>query len=194
MHILLWTHLLQCLYLTEVVLVNDALTSIPDRIPVLSTLEKSQPLAEVNLDHVCISDHHGNVSVGFYLLVQNTFFCILLCTLVLLFFVLIVSRFLKPIIFPSYNIHRHTYTIGHDNPSVRIMTWLVTPLMLWRETYSLKSIPNDRFYEKLFVAILFTLRVFAKNLLREGGEEIFFSYFVLMEMSDLGSEPRPHIS
>ena len=31
--------------------------------------------------------------------------------------------------------------------------------------YSLKSTPNDRF-EKLFMAILFTLRVFARNLLR----------------------------
>ena len=33
-------------------------------------------------------------------------------------------------------------------------------------TYSLKSTPNDRFSEKLFIAILFTLRVFARNLLR----------------------------
>ena len=32
-------------------------------------------------------------------------------------------------------------------------------------TYSLKSTPNDRFFEKLFMAILFTLRVFARNLL-----------------------------
>ena len=33
-------------------------------------------------------------------------------------------------------------------------------------TYSLKSTPNDRFFEKLLMAILFTLRVFARNLLR----------------------------
>ena len=33
-------------------------------------------------------------------------------------------------------------------------------------TYSLKSNPNDRFLEKLCKAILFTLRVFARNLLR----------------------------
>ena len=33
-------------------------------------------------------------------------------------------------------------------------------------TYSLKSIPNDRFFGKLSIAILFTLRVLAKNLLR----------------------------
>ena len=32
--------------------------------------------------------------------------------------------------------------------------------------YSLKSTPNDKFFEKLFIAILFTLRVFARNLLR----------------------------
>ena len=36
-------------------------------------------------------------------------------------------------------------------------------------TYSLKSTPNDRFFEKLFIAILFLCirRVFARNLLRE---------------------------
>ena len=33
-------------------------------------------------------------------------------------------------------------------------------------TYSLKSTPNDRFFEKLFMAILFTLRVLARNLLK----------------------------
>ena len=33
-------------------------------------------------------------------------------------------------------------------------------------TYSLKSTPNDRFFEKLFMAILFTLSVFPRNLLR----------------------------
>ena len=34
------------------------------------------------------------------------------------------------------------------------------------KTYSLRSTPNDRFFEKLFMAILFTLRVFVRNLLR----------------------------
>ena len=33
-------------------------------------------------------------------------------------------------------------------------------------TYSLKSTPNDRFFEKLFMGILFILRVFARNLLK----------------------------
>ena len=33
-------------------------------------------------------------------------------------------------------------------------------------TYNLKSTPNDIFFEKLFMAILFTLRVFVRNLLR----------------------------
>ena len=33
-------------------------------------------------------------------------------------------------------------------------------------TYCLKSTLNDRFFKKLFIAILFTLRVFARNLLR----------------------------
>ena len=33
-------------------------------------------------------------------------------------------------------------------------------------TYSLKSTSNDRFFKKLFMVILFTLRVFDRNLLR----------------------------
>ena len=33
-------------------------------------------------------------------------------------------------------------------------------------TYSFKSTPNDRFFDKLFIAILFTLRILARNLLR----------------------------
>ena len=33
-------------------------------------------------------------------------------------------------------------------------------------TYSLKSTPNDKIFEKLFMAILFTLTFFARNLLR----------------------------
>ena len=33
-------------------------------------------------------------------------------------------------------------------------------------TYCLKSTTNDRFFEKLFMVIWFTLRVFARNLLR----------------------------
>ena len=49
---------------------------------------------------------------------------------------------------------------------------ILTPLMLCvlilyisGRTYSLKSTPNDRFFEKLFTAILFTLRIFARNLM-----------------------------
>ena len=36
----------------------------------------------------------------------------------------------------------------------------------------------QRFFEKLFMAILFTLRVFARNLLRENRRRITFLYFV----------------
>ena len=56
----------------------------------------------------------------------------------------------------------HTYIatyiiIGHYNPSVRITTWLTTPLILCAlilymsgGTYSLKSTPNDKFYLRNF--------------------------------------------
>ena len=68
----------------------------------------------------------------------------------------------------------HTYIIGHYNPSVRIIdlvsytTYVVCVNFIhkWRNLHSLKSTPNYRFFEKLFIAILFTLRVFARNLVK----------------------------
>ena len=55
----------------------------------------------------------------------------------------------------------------------KLLTYFLTSLMLCvlilyisGGTYSLKSTPNDKLLEKLFMAILFTLRVFARNLLR----------------------------
>ena len=75
--------------------------------------------------------------------------------------------------------------------------------------YSLKSTPSDRFFEKLFMGILFTIRVFTRNLLRRNRRrnifhifsfrcltwglnqgltpKKYFSYFVLM--SSLEHEP-----
>ena len=50
-------------------------------------------------------------------------------------------------------------------------------------TYSLTLTPNARFLGNSFMAGLFTLRVFARNLLRE---KYFLSYFDLMP--DLGYE------
>ena len=54
----------------------------------------------------------------------------------------------------------HTYIIDHYNPSVRIVIWLLSPLMLCvlifyisRETYSLKSTLNDRFLRIFFMTI-----------------------------------------
>ena len=58
-------------------------------------------------------------------------------------------------------------------PSIRIINLVSHTIMLCvlilcisGGTYSLKSTPNDRFFEKLFIVILFTLRVSARNLLR----------------------------
>ena len=53
-------------------------------------------------------------------------------------------------------------------------------------TYSLKSIPNNRFFEKHSMAILFTLGKFLPEICREEiAEEILFVFFFLL--SDLGS-------
>ena len=64
----------------------------------------------------------------------------------------------------DYYIYMQTYIIGHYNLSVRITAYLLTPLMLYGlilyvscGTYLLRN---------FFIAGLFTLRVFARNLLR----------------------------
>ena len=71
-------------------------------------------------------------------------------------------------------LYLHTYIIGHCNPSVRIIdlvfhtTYVVcfTFIHKWRDL--LFKVESERqFLEKLFMAILFTLRIFARNLLRE---------------------------
>ena len=55
-------------------------------------------------------------------------------------------------------------------------------------TYSLKSTSNDRFFEKLFMAILFTLRVFARNQQSPRAEEIllYILFWCLAWGSNLG--------
>ena len=98
--------------------------------------------------------------------------------------------------FPQFDSTKpiHTYIISHYNPSVSITTYVLTPLMLCvlilyisGGTYSLKSTPNAKFFKKLFMAILFTLRVFARNLLRENRRRNSFRISFLM--SGLGLEP-----
>ena len=73
----------------------------------------------------------------------------------------------------SYVLYIHTH-YGHYNPSVRITTQFHTPLMLrvlilymsGREL-QFKVDSQRQVFEKFFMAILFTLRVFVRNLLRE---------------------------
>ena len=54
------------------------------------------------------------------------------------------------------------------NDLVSHTTYMVCVLILYisGETCSLKSTPTDRLFEELYMSILFTLRVFARNLLR----------------------------
>ena len=59
------------------------------------------------------------------------------------------------------------------------------------ETYSLKSTTNDRFFDKLFMAILFTLRVFCQKSAERKSLKKYFFYFVLM--SNLGLEPGLYV-
>ena len=85
-----------------------------------------------------------------------------------------------------------TYIIGHYNPSTR--TEFLTPLMLCvlilyisGGTYNLKSAPNDRFFEKLFMAIFIYFESFCQKSAERKSAKKYFLYFVLM--SGLGLEP-----
>ena len=78
---------------------------------------------------------------------------------------------------------KHIYIIGHYNPLVMITTQFLTTLMLCAlilymsgGTYTLKSTPNDRFLRKFFMAIIFTFRVFARNLLKDKRRKILFVF------------------
>ena len=84
----------------------------------------------------------------------------------------------------------------HYNPSVRIIdlvshnTYVVCVNFIhkWRDLQFKVDFENTDFLRKLFMAILFTLRVFARNLLKGNRRRnIYFLYFVLM--SGLGLEP-----
>ena len=75
--------------------------------------------------------------------------------------------------FDSHYDHIHTYIIGHYNRSVRITAQLLPPLMLCAlilyissGSYSLTLTLNNRFLGNFFMAVLFTLSVFARYLLR----------------------------
>ena len=61
-------------------------------------------------------------------------------------------------------------------------------------TYSLTSTPNDRFLRNFFVAGLFTLRVFDRNLLREEvDEEIFFIFHFWWLTCNTNNKPTHYI-
>ena len=75
-----------------------------------------------------------------------------------------------------------------------LLTWFLTPLMLCTlilyisgGTYSLKSTPNDRFFEKLFLAIFIYSQIFCQKSTERKSPKEYFSYFVLM--SGLGQSP-----
>ena len=73
-----------------------------------------------------------------------------------------------------YGFYFIIYLLTYYNPSFTITAQFLTPLLVCtlilymnNGTYSLNSTPNDRFYGKVFMAILFTPRVFVT-------EKIFF--------------------
>ena len=107
------------------------------------------------------------------------------------------QSFTEPIDLDLFTTLRTLLSVGYYNPSVRITTQLLTPFILCAlilymngGTYSLMSTLNDRFFEDLFMAILFTLRLYVRNLVKGNcGKNIYF--FVLMY--DLRFEPEPYV-
>ena len=85
----------------------------------------------------------------------------------------------------TFRLVSQKYIICHCNPSVRIIdlvsrtTYIVWYWLYIRDgTYGLKATPNDRCFEQHFMAILFTFRDFARNLLRGSRRrKIFVFYF-----------------
>ena len=88
----------------------------------------------------------------------------------------------------------HTYIIDHQNPSMRIIglvshtTYVgyVNFIHKWRGTYSLKSTPKDKFFEKLFMAVLIYSQSFCQKSAERKSPKKYFLYFVLI--SGLGLE------
>ena len=68
-------------------------------------------------------------------------------------------------------------------------TFMLSVLILYISggTYSLNSTPNDKFFEKLFMAILFHAQSFCQKSIERKSPKKYFSYFVLM--SRLGLKP-----
>ena len=79
-------------------------------------------------------------------------------------------------------------------PQSGLLTWFLTPLILCAlilyingGTCSLNSTPNDRFFEKLFMSILFYSQSFCQKSAEMKSPKKYFSYLVLM--SGLEHEP-----
>ena len=96
----------------------------------------------------------------------------------------------------SFSHYIHTYIIVHYNPSVRIIdqvshtTYVVCVNFRhkWRDLqFKVDSELQIFFFEKLFMAILFTLRVFARNLL--GGNRRRNTFRILFWCLAWGSNP-----
>ena len=86
----------------------------------------------------------------------------------------------------------HTYIIGHYNFSIKIIglvshTTYVLCFSFIHKWRHLNSTLNDRFFVKLFMLILFTLTVFARNLLKWNRQRNTFC--ILFCCLALGSNP-----
>ena len=108
------------------------------------------------------------------------------------------NRKLKQILVKKNMLWQLSYTYIHiHNWSLQLqdywptfshhLCYVVCVLYISGGTYSLKSTPNDRFFEKLFMAVLIILRVFARNLLR--GNRRRNTFRILFWCLDWGSNP-----
>ena len=91
--------------------------------------------------------------------------------------------------FSWYSISIALISNNENYLNISLRLHYVVCVNLWRD---LQSTLNDRFFEKLLMAIIFTLRVLVRNLLSGSRRRNIFLYFVLLEMSDLAYDTNPN--
>ena len=128
---------------------------------------------------------HIDISKGFYLYEWNEYTYYLLVTIVL-----------QLGLWPNFS-HRWYYI---NNCSLQQFSQDYWPSFshyicccggtykLWRDLQVYSRLRTTDAFEKLFSTILLTLRVFARNLLRESRWRNIFAYFALSEIFGLGLE------
>ena len=83
-----------------------------------------------------------------------------------------------------HNLPLQTFLLGLRPSLSQHLYCVMLILYMSNRTYNLKATSYDRFFEKLLMTILFTFKVFARNLLTGSSQRKFFLYFVYLAQTD----------